>query len=126
MAKLFEMVGKLSALMIEALMAGKKVLSYSFVTPPAYSPYAAYSPHLVAFTREELSRNLDRILKEGQYVDEGQAIGVAEAYGVVLGAEEIRAKNLAEFRREFKALSEKMSQRAARGLPRPGRAEQGP
>jgi hypothetical protein len=70
-----------SSLMIEALMAGKKVLSYSFVTPPAYSLYARYSPHLVAFTTEELSRNLDRILLEGQYVDEGLLDHIRERHG---------------------------------------------
>ena len=74
-------IQSVSSLMIEALMAGKKVLSYSFVTPPAYSPYAAYSPHLVAFTREELSRNLDRILKEGQYVDERILEQIRERHG---------------------------------------------
>jgi hypothetical protein len=75
------LIQSVSSLMIEALMAGKKVLSYSFVTPPGYSIYARYSPHLVAFTKEELSRNLDRILKEGKYVDEGILNNIRERHG---------------------------------------------
>lgn len=74
-------IQSVSSLMIEALMAGKKVLSYSFATPPAYSIYARYSPYLVAFTEEELSRNLDWILREGQYVDEGILDYIRERHG---------------------------------------------
>jgi hypothetical protein len=74
-------VQSVSSLMLEALMAGKRVLSYSFVTPPAYSIYSRYSPYLVAFTKEELSRNLDRILSEGAYVDEGILDRIREQHG---------------------------------------------
>jgi hypothetical protein len=53
---------------LEALMAGKKVLYYE-VSGFAGHLYARYSPLLVAFTREELERNLDLILRKGVYLE---------------------------------------------------------
>jgi len=59
-----------SSIGIEALMIGKKAFYYE-MTGFSKHPYAAYSPHLVAFTRGDLERNLDRCFNDGLYIDEG-------------------------------------------------------
>lgn len=70
-----------STIGIEALMAGKKVLYYSFVTPSQYQIYAQYGMPLVAFTREELKKSLDAILKEDTYLDEAVVTEIQQKYG---------------------------------------------
>ncbi len=63
-------IQSVSSIGLEALMARKQVLSYSFATPPEYQIYSRYTPHMVAFTREELEERLERILLRKQYVEE--------------------------------------------------------
>jgi hypothetical protein len=53
---------------MESLLAGKKVL-YFDNTGWKRHIYAKYSPYLVAFSGTEFTRNLHRVLHEGQYLD---------------------------------------------------------
>ena len=74
-------VMSVSSLIIESLMIGRKVLSYSFVTPKENNIYGGYSPLLVAFTKEELAKAIHEILYEGKYVEEGTLSRIRELHG---------------------------------------------
>ena len=74
-------VMSVSSLIIESLMIGQKVLSYSFVTPKENNIYGGYSPLLVAYTKEELGKAIHDILNEGKYVDEGTLSRIRELHG---------------------------------------------
>lgn len=70
-----------SSVGLEALMAGKKVLYYE-VSGFTGHLYARYSPLLVAFNREQLERNLDRILRKGEYLEPALLAEIRRNHGL--------------------------------------------
>jgi hypothetical protein len=58
-----------SSIGLESIMAGKKVVYYDQTDPKWRHPYAKYSPDLVAFNKIELEKNLEKILRNGEYID---------------------------------------------------------
>jgi hypothetical protein len=65
---------------IESLLAGKRVLFYDNMGWKRHI-YAPYSEYLVAFTREELDRNLVRILLDDTYLDDATLQAIRSRHG---------------------------------------------
>jgi hypothetical protein len=70
-----------SSVGMEALMAGKKVIYYSFVTPIPYQKIAPHSKYMVAFTREELKTILDSVIRDGIYDDDATVNRIRSMFG---------------------------------------------
>jgi hypothetical protein len=70
-----------SSVGMEALMAGKKVVYYSFVTPLPHQKIASHSKYMVAFSRDELQKILDGIITDGIYDDAATIDGIRSWFG---------------------------------------------
>jgi hypothetical protein len=67
---------------LESLLAGKKVL-YFDNTGWHRHIYSNYSPYLVAFNASDFQRNLDRVLKDGLYLDDDTLDKIRFSHGFV-------------------------------------------
>lgn len=59
-----------SSVIVESLMAGKKVIPYSYLMPREYNVYSQYDPSFAAFEREELKEVIDRFVERNLYTDD--------------------------------------------------------
>ncbi|MFA4859115.1 hypothetical protein [Methanoregula sp.] len=69
-----------SSIGLESIMAGKKVVYYDR-TDNWRHPYAHYNPYLVAFTPEDIDKNLERILQDHEYLNPAIIEKIQEYHG---------------------------------------------